>query len=392
MELRRIDGLPPYVFSQVDAVKLELRREGCDVVDLGFGNPDLASPTEVVDKLCEAARNPRNHRYSASRGIPRLRRALADMYMRRFGVELDPDTEVITTIGAKEGIAHLMWVLLQPGDGALVPTPTYPIHFYAPLFAGADVSTVPLRVDIDFFEALREAYERQWPRPRVVLVSFPHNPTTACVDRSFFERLVAFAQEHEIVLVHDFAYADLVFDGYRAPSLLEVEGAKDVGVELYTLSKSYSMPGWRVGFVVGNAKIVQGLAKLKSYLDYGTFQPIQIASIIALNELADYPKAVADVYRLRRDALCNGLERIGWKVEKPKGSMFVWAPIPEPYKEIGSLDFAFKLLREACVSVSPGVGFGQGGEGWVRFALVENEHRIAQAVRGIKRALKELHQ
>lgn len=390
MQLRRIDSLPPYVFSQVDAVKLELRRRGHDIVDLGFGNPDLPSPPEVVEKLCEAARNARNHRYSASRGIPRLRSAVSDMYLRRFGVELDPESEVITTIGAKEGIAHLMWVLLGPGDGALVPTPTYPIHFYAPLFAGADVSAVPLGGDLGFFEALLEGYERQWPRPKVVLVSFPHNPTTVCVDRSFFERLVAFAREHEIVVVHDFAYADLVFDGYRAPSLLEIDGAKDIGVELYTLSKSYSMPGWRVGFVVGNPEIVQGLAKLKSYLDYGTFQPIQIASIIALNDMADYPKTVADIYKSRRDALCNGLSRIGWTVEKPLGSMFVWAPIPEPYRELGSLDFAFKLLREAGVSVSPGVGFGQGGEGWVRFALVENEHRIAQAVRGIKRALGEL--
>ncbi len=390
MELRRIGALPPYVFSQVDALKLKLRREGHDIVDLGFGNPDLASPQDVVDKLCEAARNPRNHRYSASRGIPRLRQAVADMYLRRFGVELDPETEVIATIGAKEGITHLMWVLLGPGDSALVPTPTYPIHFYAPLFAGADVSAVPLGRDLDFFEALKDGFERQWPRPRVVLVSFPHNPTTACVDRNFFERLVAFARENEVFVVHDFAYADLVFDGYRAPSLLEVEGAKEIGVELYTLSKSYSMPGWRVGFVVGNSEVVQGLAKLKSYLDYGTFQPIQIASIIALNELPDFPKAVADTYKSRRDALCNGLQRIGWEVEKPRGTMFVWAPIPEPYASMGSLEFAFKLLKEAGVSVSPGVGFGQGGEGWVRFALVENEHRIAQAVRGIKKALGEL--
>jgi alanine-synthesizing transaminase len=313
------------------------------------------------------------------------------MYLRRFGVELDPETEVITTIGAKEGITHLMWVLLGPGDGALVPSPSYPIHFYAPLFAGADVSTVPLHTGgTDFFEALCDAYDHQWPRPRVILVSFPHNPTTVCVEKDFFERLVSFAAERGVVVVHDFAYADLVFDGYRAPSMLEVKGAKEVGVELYTLSKSYSMPGWRVGFVVGNSEIVTGLAKLKSYLDYGTFQPIQIASIIALNELPDYPKTVADVYKSRRDALCNGLQRIGWNVEKPKGSMFVWAKIPEPYSELGSLEFALKLLREAEVSVSPGIGFGKEGEGWVRFALVENEHRIAQAVRNLKRALVEL--
>lgn len=390
MEFRRINNLPPYVFAQVEALKLELRRAGDDIVDLGFGNPDLSSPPEVVKKLCEAAENPKNHRYSSSRGIPRLRLAVADMYQRKFGVEIDPETEVISTIGAKEGITHLMWALLGSGDGALVPSPTYPIHFYAPLFAGADVTSVPLSVDSDFFEVLVEEYERQWPRPRVIVISFPHNPTTACIDRDFFERLVSFAKAREVFVIHDFAYADLVFDGYRAPSLLEVPGAKDIGVELYTLSKSYSMPGWRVGFIVGNAEVVAAMAKLKSYLDYGTFQPIQIASIIALNELPDFPSTVVDVYRSRRDAVCDGLDRLGWSVPKPRGTMFVWARIPEQYRQMGSLEFAFHLMREAKVSVSPGVGFGPGGDEYVRFALVENEQRIAQAMRGIRKALADL--
>lgn len=390
MEFRRIPNLPPYVFAQVEALKLEMRRGGDDIVDLGFGNPDLASPVEVVDKLCEAAQNSRNHRYSSSKGIPRLRSAVAEMYLKKFGVELDPDTEIITTIGAKEGITHLMWVLLASGDGALVPSPTYPIHFYAPLFAGADVTSVPLSIESNFFEVLVEEYERQWPRPRVIVTSFPHNPTTACVERDFFEKLVSFAHDHNVLIIHDFAYADLVYDGYRAPSLLEVPGAKEVGVELYTLSKSYSMPGWRMGFLVGNHEVVGAMAKLKSYLDYGTFQPIQIASIIALTELPDFPKSVVDVYRTRRDAVCDGLERIGWDVARPKGTMFVWAPIPHEYREMGSLEFAFHLMREAKVSVSPGVGFGPGGDDHVRFALVENEQRIAQAIRGIRKALPKL--
>lgn len=390
MEFRRISNLPPYVFAEVNQLKLEARRAGEDVVDLGFGNPDIPSPPDVVEKLVEAARQGKNHRYSASRGIPNLRKAIADRYARRFGVEIDPETEAITTIGAKEGLAHLMWTLVQPGDVALVPEPSYPIHIYAPVLAGAEVRTVHLSLDADFFERLRDEFSLSWPRPRVILTSFPHNPTTAVVELEFFERLVAFAREHEVFLVHDFAYADVHFDGYVPPSLLQVPGAAEVGVELYTLTKGHSMAGWRVGFVVGNAEAVAALAKLKSYLDYGTFQPIQIASIIALNEGDAYPATVSSIYRKRRDVLVDGLNRAGWKVEKPPATMFVWAEIPGPYLEMGSLEFAKFLLREAKVAVSPGIGFGPSGEGHVRFALVENEHRTAQAVKGIRKVLSKL--
>ncbi len=390
MDFRRIGNLPPYVFAEVNHLKLEARRAGEDVVDLGFGNPDVPSPGFVVDKLVEAARNSRNHRYSASRGLPNLRKAVADRYQRRFGVTLDPDTEVINTIGAKEGLSHLMWTLVQPGDVALVPEPSYPIHIYAPVLAGAEVRRVPLSLDQDFFGHLSDAFMDTWPRPRVILTSFPHNPTTACVELGFFEQLVAFAHEHEVMLVHDFAYADIIFDDYRPPSLLEVPGAKEVGVELYTLSKSHSMAGWRVGFVVGNPDMIQALAKLKSYLDYGTFQPIQIASIIALNEGDAYTQEVSDVYKRRRDVLIDGLNRAGWKVPKPQGTMFVWAEIPGPYEDMGSLEFTKFLLREGKVAVSPGIGFGPSGDRHVRFALVENEHRTGQAVRGIRKALDKL--
>ena len=390
MEFRRIENLPPYVFAQVNDLKLQARRRGEDIIDLGFGNPDIPTRPEVVEKLAEAARNPRNHRYSSSRGIPNLRKAVADRYQRRFGVEIDPETEVITTIGAKEGLSHLMWALVQPGDVAFVPEPSYPIHIYAPVLAGAEVIRVPLSLDDDFFARLQTSFEETWPRPRVILTSFPHNPTTACVDLSFFERLVEFAREHGIMLIHDFAYADLGFDGYEPPSLLEVPGAREVGVELYTLTKGHSMAGWRVGFVVGNAEMVAALGKLKSYLDYGTFQPIQIASIIALNEGDEYVAEVNAIYRRRRDALVDGLARAGWEFPKPQGTMFVWAPIPAPYADLGSLDFTIQLLKDAKVAVSPGMGFGPHGEGFVRFALVENEHRIGQAVRGIRNALEKL--
>ncbi len=390
MEFRRIDNLPPYVFAQVNELKLQARRAGEDIIDLGFGNPDIPTRPEVVEKLVEAARNPRNHRYSSSRGIPNLRKAVAARYQRRFGVELDPDTEVITTIGAKEGLSHLMWALVQPGDVALVPEPSYPIHIYAPVLAGAEVNRVPLSLDDDFFARLQTSFEETWPRPRVILTSFPHNPTTACVDLSFFQKLVDFARNHEIMLIHDFAYADLGFDGYQPPSLLEVPGAKEVGVELYTLTKGHSMAGWRVGFVVGNHEMVAALAKLKSYLDYGTFQPIQIASIIALNEGDGYVGEVNEIYRRRRDTLVDGLDRAGWSFPKPRGTMFVWAPIPAAYAEMGSLDFTIMLMKKAKVAVSPGMGFGPHGEGFVRFALVENEHRTGQAVRGIRDALEKL--
>jgi len=389
-EFRRIGSLPPYVFSTIDSLKLEGRRAGDDVIDLGFGNPDIPSPPAAVEKLCEAAHNPRNHRYSASRGIPNLRRAIADLYLRRFGVEIDPETEAMTTIGAKEGLSHLMWVLLQPGDSALVPAPSYPIHLYAPLFAGAEARHVRLAPDEDYIANLERAYEAQWPRPRVAIISFPHNPTTICADLELMERAVAFARERDMILVHDFAYAETAFDGHVPPSVLQVEGAKDCAVELYTLTKSFSMAGWRVGFLVGNADVVSALAKLKSYLDYGTFQPIQIASIVALNEAPEYPKEVNDIYLRRRDALCDGLNRIGWPLEKPRGTMFVWAPIPEAYRSMGSLDFCKMMVTEAKVAVAPGIGFGPDSDDHVRFALVENEQRIQQAVRGLRRALDKL--
>jgi len=390
MEFRRITGLPPYVLAEIDALKMAARRAGDDVIDLAFGNPDIPSPEAAVEKLAEAVHNPRNHRYSSSRGIPKLRAAVASLYDRKFNVELDPDTEIVTTIGAKEGLSHMMWVLLGPGDTALVPTPSYPIHIYAPLFAGADVRQVPLGPGQNFFDNLMEAWENAWPRPRVILLSFPHNPTTACVDLEWMTKIVDFAREHDVILVHDFAYSDTAFDGYVPPSILQVPGAKEVAVELYTMTKSFSMAGWRVGFTVGRADIVQALTKLKSYLDYGTFQPIQIAAIVALNEASDYPKEVNEIYWGRRDALCDGLARIGWEIEKPKGTMFVWAPIPEPYLELGSLEFSAFLVKEAKVAASPGVGFGHGGEGHVRFALIENEMRIGQAVRNLRKALTKL--
>ncbi|MEZ5140939.1 MAG: aminotransferase class I/II-fold pyridoxal phosphate-dependent enzyme [Acidimicrobiales bacterium] len=390
MEFRRITSLPPYVFTIIDSLKVEARRSGVDVIDLGFGNPDLASPEIAVDKLVEAAHNSRNHRYSASRGIPKLRQAVSNLYLRRFGVELDPETEVINTIGAKEGFSHLMWTLLGPGDAALVPSPSYPIHIYGPLFAGADIREVPLGTGQDFFENLREAWEYSWPKPRVIVMSFPHNPTTTCVDLDFMQRVVDFAREREVVVVHDNAYADLGFDGWSPPSILQADGAKEVAVELYSMTKSFSMAGWRVAFMVGNAEIIAALAKLKSYLDYGAFQPIQIAATVTLNEAPDYPKVANQVYQSRRDALCGGLNRIGWPIEPPKGTMFCWAPIPEPYREMGSVEFAKLLVKEAAVAVSPGVGFGPGGEGHVRFALIENEQRIGQAIRHLKKALDKL--
>lgn len=390
MEFRRINALPPYVFATIDALKMDLRRDGQDVVDLGFGNPDLPSPPVAVDKLIEAVRNPRNHRYSASRGIPKLRLAITDLYKRRFGVELDPETQACTTIGAKEGFSHLMWVLLGPGDSALVPSPSYPIHIWGPLFAGADVRHVRLGPDQDFFANLMEAWEDSWPRPRVIVLSFPHNPTTTCVDLEFMQQMVDFAREHEVLLVHDNAYADLGFDGFDPPSILQVPGADEVAVELYTMTKSFSMAGWRMGFLLGNAEVVAALAKIKSYLDYGTFAPIQIAATVAMNEEPDFPKEVNEIYRGRRDVLIDGLARVGWEIEKPKGTMFVWAKIPEPYAELGSLEFAKLMVNEAKVAVAPGMGFGPGGEGFVRFALVENEQRIGQAIRSIKKGLEKL--
>ncbi len=390
MDFRRINNLPPYVFTIINDLKIEGRRAGHDIIDLGFGNPDLPSPSVAVDKLAEAARNSRNHRYSASRGIPKLREALAGYYASRFGVWLDPDTEVINTIGAKEGLSHLMWALLQPGDAALVPSPSYPIHLYAPLFAGAEVREIPLSTGTDFFGAMQERWKYSWPKPRIIVLSFPHNPTTVCVDLDFMAGVVAFAKEHDVLLVHDFAYADLGYDGYVPPSIMQVEGAKDVAVEFYSMTKSFSMAGWRVAFMVGNPQVVAALAKLKSYLDYGTFQPIQIAATVTLSEAPAHPKEVCDIYQSRRDALCQGLNRMGWEVEPPRGTMFVWARIPEPYREMGSVEFASWLVKEARVAVSPGVGFGPGGEGFVRFALIENEQRSAQAIRQLRQAMTKL--
>ncbi len=383
-ELRRVDALPPYAFAEVERLKLELRRAGEDVVDLGFGNPDVAPPELAVEKLREAALLPRNHRYSASRGLPNLRAAVSELYRDRYGVELDPESEVTMSLGAKEGLVHLLWVLLGPGDVALVPSPSYPIHLFAPGFAGAAVQRVPVGGDADFVAGAREAWEASQPRPRVLIASFPHNPTTAVVTREQMQELVDFARERELVLVHDFAYADLAFDGYRPPSVLEADGAREVAVELYSLTKGFSLAGWRIAFVLGRADVVGGLARLKSYLDYGSFQPLQIAATVTLREARERPAEVAAVYEGRRNALCDGLARIGWEVPRPAATMFVWARIPtgEPSQE-----FALRLLRDAHVAVSPGSGFGVDGEGFVRFALVENEQRIAQAVRGIRRVL-----
>jgi alanine-synthesizing transaminase len=387
MEFRRVHDLPPYVFATIDQLKRELRRSGRDVIDLGFGNPDIASPARAVEKLCEAAAKPANHRYSASRGIPQLRAAICELYERRFGVQLDPETQAITSIGAKEGLSHLLWVLVEPGDVALVPTPSYPIHLFAPVLAGASVAQVPVAED-DFVDGVVETFERSRPRPRVVILSFPHNPTTRIAEPSQLQRLVDWARANDVLLVHDFAYADIAFEGYEPPSLLACDGALECSVELYSLTKSFSMAGWRVGFVLGRADVVAALAKLKSYLDYGTFQPIQIASIVAMREEPDYPREVTEIYRGRRDALVAGLARAGWAVEPPRATMFLWAPIPEPWRDAGSLEFAVTLAEEAGVAVSPGVGFGPGGEGHVRFALVENEQRIAQACRGIRKLLQ----
>jgi alanine-synthesizing transaminase len=390
MEFRRISNLPPYVFTIIDGLKIEARRNGKDVIDLGFGNPDLPSPQVAVDKLCEAAQNTRNHRYSASRGLPKLRQAVTDLYQRRFGVELDPDLEVIATIGAKEGFSHLMWVLLDKGDAALVPSPSYPIHIWGPLFAGATVKEIRMGPDQDFFANIQEAYDYCWPKPRVVVLSFPHNPTTACVDLAFMQRIVDWARERGVVLVHDNAYAELGFDGYEPPSILQADGAKECAVELYSMTKSFSMAGWRMAYLVGNSEVVQALAKMKSYLDYGAFQPIQIAATVTLNEDPEHPREVQPIYQSRRDALCDGLNRIGWEIEPPRGTMFAWAPIPEPYREMGSIEFASFLVKDAHVATSPGVGFGPGGDGHVRFALIENEQRIAQGIRSLKRVLTKL--
>ncbi len=384
-EFPRIQRLPPYVFSIVDDLKMKARRRGEDIIDLGMGNPDIPTPPAIVKKLIEAVKNPRNHRYSASRGISKLRAAIANWYGTQFGVDIDPETEAIVTIGAKEGLAHLVLATIGSGDVVFVPTPAYPIHTYSVIIAGGDLRTIPLVKGRDFFDDLQTATRQIWPQPKMLIISFPHNPTTQVVDLKFFEKIVDFARTHNLIVVHDFAYADLVFDGYKAPSFLQASGAKDAGVEFYTLSKSFSMAGWRVGFALGNRKIIAALARMKSYLDYGIFQPVQIAAIIALTENQGVVEDIRKIYQERRDALCDGLRRVGWKIEKPKGTMFVWGEIPEKFKEMGSLEFCKLVLQVAGVAISPGVGFGDYGEGHVRFALVENTHRIKQAVKGIKK-------
>jgi alanine-synthesizing transaminase len=384
----RIKRLPPYVFAIVNTMKIEARWRGEDIIDLGMGNPDQCTPQHIVDKLVEAAQNPKNHRYSASKGITKLRTALCDWYKRRYDVDLDPESETVVTIGSKEGLSHLALATVEPGDVVLTTTPAYPIHPYSVIIAGGEVRSIPLRKDSDFFADMQEAFKNTWPRPKMLIINFPNNPTTAVVDVAFFQKIADFAREHDVIVVHDLAYADLNFDGYRAPSFLQARGAKDVGVEFYSLTKSYNMAGWRVGFCAGNRDVVGALIKIKSYLDYGMFQPIQIASIIALNGPQECVKEISSMYQSRRDVLVEGLNKAGWSIEKPKATMFVWAEIPGPFKERGSLEFAKHLIKEAKVAVSPGIGFGEYGDGYVRFALVENEHRIRQAVKGIKQALQ----
>jgi alanine-synthesizing transaminase len=388
----KLNRLPPYVLAEVIEMMKSARRAGEDIVDLGMGNPDMATPPHVIEKICEAARSPKNHRYSASRGIPNLRAAICEWYQRRHGVELDPATEAIAVIGAKEGLSHFVLMTIGPGDVVLCPDPAYPIHQYSVIIAGGDLRHVPLTADGDFIENLEQAIRRTWPKPKMLIISFPANPSTQVVDRAFFERIVAFARENDLMVLHDFAYAEICFDGYKAPSILEVPGAKDLAIEFTSLSKSHSMAGWRVGFACGNREMIHALGRIKSYLDYGMPQAIQIGSIVALRGPQDVVHENCEEYRARRDTLIDGLGQPGegaWKIEKPLGTMFVWAPIPEALASLGSLEFSKRMLTEAKVAVSPGVGFGAGGEGFVRFALVENRHRIRQAVRGIRRFLRD---
>lgn len=387
-EFSRLDRLPPYIFATVNELKHSARQAGEDIIDLGMGNPDLATPDHIVDKLVEASHKRHNHRYSASRGITRLRKAISDWYGRRFDVDIDPEREAIVTIGVKEGMSHLILVTIRPGDVVFTPSPTYPIHPFSAIIAGGDVRGIPVGPGQDFFDNLLNATRQTWPKPKVLILSYPHNPTTEVVDLAFFEKIVAFAKEHNILIIHDFAYADLVFDDYKAPSILQVPGAKEVAVEFFSLSKSYSMAGWRCGFCVGNAETIFALQRIKSYLDYGIFQPIQIAAIIALDGPYDCVENIRDIYKSRRDTLITGLNRAGWEIPPPKGTMFVWAKIPEAYAGMGSVEFSKMLINEAKVAVSPGLGFGEYGDDFVRFALIENEMRINQAVRGIRSVLQ----
>ncbi|MBV1912442.1 MAG: alanine transaminase [Cycloclasticus sp.] len=387
-DFARIKRLPPYVFNIVNDLKAQARAAGEDIIDFGMGNPDQPTPQHIVDKMTEAAQRGDTHRYSVSRGIPRLRKAICGWYKTKYDVDLDFDSEAIVTIGSKEGLAHLALATLGPGDAVLVPNPAYPIHPYGFVIAGADIRHVPISPEVDFFNELEKAIKTSYPKPKMLVLNFPGNPTTQCVDLEFFEKVVKMAKEHDIWVVHDNAYAEIVFDGYKAPSILEVPGAKDIAVEFYSLSKTYNMPGWRVGFMCGNKELVGALARIKSYLDYGMFTPIQVAAIAALEGPQDCVDDIRSLYKERRDVLCEGLNAIGWAVEKPKATMFVWAKIPEQYRQMGSLEFSKKLLKEAKVAVSPGIGFGDFGDEHVRFGLIENTHRTRQAVRGIKQMFR----
>jgi len=388
-EFARIKRLPPYVFNVTGELKLAARRRGEDVIDFSMGNPDQPTPRHIVDKLVETVQRPDTHGYSVSKGIFRLRRAICNWYKARYNVELDPDSEAIVTIGSKEGIAHLALATLDTGDTVLVPNPSYPIHIYGPVISGADIRHVPMSPDVDFFEEVERTFKDSYPKPKMLIVNFPSNPTTQCVDLAFFERLVALAREHHVYIVHDLAYADIVFDGYQAPSIMQVPGAREIAVEFFTMSKSYNMAGWRVGYMVGNRELVTALARMKSYHDYGMFTPIQVASIIALEGPQDCVEVVRKLYQSRRDVMCSGLKAIGWNVEVPKASMYIWAPIPGAYRAMGSLEFSKKLLADAKIAVAPGIGFGHYGDGHVRFALIENEARSRQALRGIREMFRK---
>ena len=388
-EFARIERLPPYVLAEVTRLKAAARARGEDIIDFGMGNPDQPTPQHIVDKLTEAAQRGDTHRYSMSKGIPRLRRAITNWYLDRYDVELDPESQAIVTIGSKEGLAHLALAMMSPGDAALVPNPAYPIHPYGFVIAGADIRHVPMNDEVDFFEEMEKAIVDSWPKPKVLVLNFPGNPTAHTVELDFFEKVVAIAREHEIWVIHDLAYADIVCDGYKAPSILQVPGATDIAIESFSLSKSYNMPGWRVGFMCGNETLVGALARIKSYLDYGMFTPIQIAAIAALEGPQDCVHEIRDMYQSRRDVLCDGLNAIGWSIKPPKATMFVWAKIPEPYAEMGSLEFSKKVLKDAKVAVSPGLGFGSYGDQHVRFALIENEHRTRQAIRGLRDMFKK---
>ena len=388
-EFPRVNKLPPYIFNEIQELKMEARRNGEDIIDFGMGNPDQPTPELIVEKLRESSLNPSTHRYSQSKGIPRLRKAITDWYKRRFDVDLNPESEAVVTMGSKEGLAHLALATLDKGDAVLVPNPSYPVHPYGFVIAGADIRHVPIGEKIDFFVELEKAIKNSYPKPKMLIINFPSNPSTECVDLEFFKKIIKIAKENKIWVVQDLAYADICFDGYKAPSILQVEGAKEVAVEFFSLSKSYNMPGWRVGFCCGNKDLLAALARIKSYLDYGLFTPIQVAAIKALDEGDQLVEGIRDIYQSRRDVLVKGLNDAGWKVDPPKATMFVWAKIPDFLIEMGSLEFSKQLLADAKVAVSPGIGFGEYGEGYVRFSLIENEHRTRQAIRGIKQFLSK---